>query len=364
MDLFEVLVQFGSNIVELGHYHSDHISRITLLHALLENQTGNSDPPKEEYIVCVQLPWCHERLEVNNDMEMLEVFEIFRVHRVRRIVFQVEPKLYIPDPPKDSSTTSNQNLVVPDDNHVVIGWGGDDNGDEIEVENEYQDDSGDDINIGCDSGDRMGLKNLFWEASRSSDVYGFRCAMEEIDKVNKDAKIWLEQTQPHHWSRHAFDPSIKCDHVTNNMTESFNSMLGDHRAKTYLCLLEYIRRMVMKRFQKRKEEYGHYCRANSMSERVIDFVDPILSKSAFMRTYTSMIHPIPDKCVWPDFHTQALIPPPLKTLPGRPKVSRRREPNEKPKESRSTCVVCTICKVPGHNKRTCKGSKVLIQFYS
>ncbi|KAL5852009.1 hypothetical protein ACOSQ3_007127 [Xanthoceras sorbifolium] len=94
-----------------------------------------------------------------------------------------------------------------------------------------------------------------------------------------------------------------------------------------------------------------------MSERVIDFVDPILSKSAFMRTYTSMIHPIPDKCVWPDFHTQALIPPPLKTLPGRPKVSRRREPNEKPKESRSTCVVCTICKVPGHNKRTCKGSK-------
>ncbi|KAL5849065.1 hypothetical protein ACOSQ4_007078 [Xanthoceras sorbifolium] len=110
MDLFEVLVQFGSNIVELGHYHSDHISRITLLHALLENQTGNSDPPKEEYIVCVQLPWCHERLEVNNDMEMLEVFEIFRVHRVRRIVFQVEPKLYIPDPPKDSSTTSNQIL--------------------------------------------------------------------------------------------------------------------------------------------------------------------------------------------------------------------------------------------------------------
>ncbi|KAL5849063.1 hypothetical protein ACOSQ4_007076 [Xanthoceras sorbifolium] len=137
--------------------------------------------------------------------------------------------------------------------------------------------------------------------------------MEEIDKVNKDAKIWLEQIQPHHWSRHTFDPSIKCDHVTNNMTESFNSMLGDHRAKTYLCLLEYIRRMVMKRFQKRKEEY--------------------------------------------DFHTQALIPPPLKTLPGRPKVSRRREPNEKPKESRSTCVVCTICKVPGHNKRTCKGSK-------
>ncbi|KAL5861173.1 hypothetical protein ACOSQ3_002486 [Xanthoceras sorbifolium] len=50
---------------------------------------------------------------------------------------------------------------------------------------------------------------------------------------------------------------------------------------------------------------SHYCRANNMSERVIDFVDPILSKSAFMRTYASMIHPIPDQCVWTDFHTHS-----------------------------------------------------------
>ncbi|KAL5773519.1 hypothetical protein ACOSQ2_013443 [Xanthoceras sorbifolium] len=89
MDLFEVLVHFGSNVIELGHCHSDHISRITLLHVLPENQIGNSNTPKEEYIVCVQLPWCHERLEVNNDMEMLQVFEIFRAHRVRRIVFHI-----------------------------------------------------------------------------------------------------------------------------------------------------------------------------------------------------------------------------------------------------------------------------------
>ncbi|KAL5781746.1 hypothetical protein ACOSP7_006775 [Xanthoceras sorbifolium] len=31
-------------------------------------------------------------------------------------------------------------------------------------------------------------------------------------------------------------------------------MLGDHRAKTFLQLLELIRRMIMERFQKRKEE--------------------------------------------------------------------------------------------------------------
>ncbi|KAL5861170.1 hypothetical protein ACOSQ4_002466 [Xanthoceras sorbifolium] len=77
MDLFEVLVHFGSNVVELDHCHSDHISRFTLLHVLLENQTGNSDPLKEEYIVCV------------NFLSVMIVFEIFRAHIVRRIMFQV-----------------------------------------------------------------------------------------------------------------------------------------------------------------------------------------------------------------------------------------------------------------------------------
>ncbi|KAL5784377.1 hypothetical protein ACOSQ2_006769 [Xanthoceras sorbifolium] len=98
------------------------------------------------------------------------------------------------------------------------------------------------------------LKTLFWMCSRSSNLFEFNDAMAEIGRVNIDARTWLDKINPIHWSRHAFDQSIKCDHVTNNMTESFNSMLGDHRAKTFLQLLEFIRRMVMKRFQKRKEE--------------------------------------------------------------------------------------------------------------
>ncbi|KAL5802961.1 hypothetical protein ACOSQ4_031266 [Xanthoceras sorbifolium] len=98
------------------------------------------------------------------------------------------------------------------------------------------------------------FKTLFWMCSRSSNLFEFNDAMAEIGRVNIDARTWLDKINPIHWSRHAFDQSIKCDHVTNNMTESFNNMLGDHRAKTFLQLLEFIRRMVMKRFQKRKEE--------------------------------------------------------------------------------------------------------------
>ncbi|KAK2647567.1 hypothetical protein Ddye_015056 [Dipteronia dyeriana] len=98
------------------------------------------------------------------------------------------------------------------------------------------------------------LKDLFWEASRAYDVYVFKKVMTDIGTVSADAKAWLEEIKPKHWSRHAFDPNIKCDHVTNNTTEAFNSLLGDYRVRAYLSLLEYIRRLVMTRFQQRKED--------------------------------------------------------------------------------------------------------------
>ncbi|KAL5764588.1 hypothetical protein ACOSQ2_017182 [Xanthoceras sorbifolium] len=130
------------------------------------------------------------------------------------------------------------------------------------------------------------------------------------------------------------------------MTESFNSILGDHRARTYLQLLEYIRRMIMRQVQQRMEdcvnwksdlpptvnskilkaskesrilrmlsagngeyEFGvpcshvmagisHIYGVNGIRDKVVEFVDPSLSKTAFIKTYGSIIHPILDQCVW------------------------------------------------------------------
>ncbi|KAK1570588.1 hypothetical protein Q3G72_004156 [Acer saccharum] len=102
------------------------------------------------------------------------------------------------------------------------------------------------------------LKQLFWKASKSYDVHEFKKAMRDIGLVSMKAQAWLCEIETENWCRHAFDPSIKCDHVTNNMTEAFNSMLKDFRARTYLNLLEFIRRMVMTRFQVRKEGCGKW----------------------------------------------------------------------------------------------------------
>ncbi|KAK1587020.1 hypothetical protein Q3G72_008652 [Acer saccharum] len=218
------------------------------------------------------------------------------------------------------------------------------------------------------SGQKM--RKLFWKASKTGDKHEFNKCLQEIGSINPEAMAYLAAIEPCHWSRHAFDQSIKCDHVTNNMTEAFNSMLKDCRSRNYLGLMEYIRRMVMNRFQLRKQECSRWgtvippavnkkIKGNSVECRVLRtlhsgegkyemlglnraytanlndrtcecgqwqvsgvpcchaltgirhhfgvtgnqnslqyFIDPALSKAAYLRTYNYMIHPIPDLCVW------------------------------------------------------------------
>ncbi|KAK2658938.1 hypothetical protein Ddye_005471 [Dipteronia dyeriana] len=101
-------------------------------------------------------------------------------------------------------------------------------------------------------------KKLFWRAARSSNIYDFKTCMEEIGIINPAAKHWLMDIDPQHWSMYSYDPVIRCDHVTNNMTKAFNSMLSTQRAASYLDLLEFIRRMVMRKFNDRKKECSRW----------------------------------------------------------------------------------------------------------
>ncbi|KAK2638572.1 hypothetical protein Ddye_026367 [Dipteronia dyeriana] len=156
------------------------------------------------------------------------------------------------------------------------------------------------------------------------------------------------------------------------------------RPRTYLQLMEFIRRLVMSRFQLRKDECNTWktdippsvnkkILENSKESRILktllsggakyemlgvgrayttnlpektcecgqwqvsgvpcshalvgirynfgvngdeanlfEYIDPMLSMSAYQRTYSSMIHSIPDLCVWTDLETTSVDAPPLK----------------------------------------------------
>ncbi|KAG5550082.1 hypothetical protein RHGRI_015138 [Rhododendron griersonianum] len=95
------------------------------------------------------------------------------------------------------------------------------------------------------------LRKCFWEAARAYNQIDFNQAMERMKDISEEAHKWLSDVPTHKWARHAFDDRVKNDHITNNLTESFNSWLGQLRHKPVLSLLEGIRTKVMSRIQKR-----------------------------------------------------------------------------------------------------------------
>ncbi|KAK2664524.1 hypothetical protein Ddye_003098 [Dipteronia dyeriana] len=89
---------------------------------------------------------------------------------------------------------------------------------------------------------------LFRKANRICNVFEFKAVLNAIGEIEPRTKVWLEKIEPQYWYMFGYDQMIRCDHVNNNMTEAFNAMIGTHQAVNYLQLLEFIRRMVMRKF--------------------------------------------------------------------------------------------------------------------
>ncbi|XP_045819551.1 uncharacterized protein LOC123912991 isoform X2 [Trifolium pratense] len=84
----------------------------------------------------------------------------------------------------------------------------------------------------------------------------FDKAMDKLTKVSNEAVNWLlDPERPKSMcARHTIDSECKSDHVTNNVSESFNSWLSDDRKKTILSMIESITCRLMARFQTRFEK--------------------------------------------------------------------------------------------------------------
>nr|XP_027103008.1 uncharacterized protein LOC113724288 [Coffea arabica] len=190
---------------------------------------------------------------------------------------------------------------------------------------------------------------------------------------------------------------MKCDHVTNNFTESFNAWIGDLRGQPILTLVEGLRKKFMKKLHKRYQKactwtsailkniieklkkvaiHSRRCSLQMASEDLFEvsdgdktfivslnqktcdcgafqlsglpckhaalgiiykrqkletYCDPCFSTEMYFKTYSGMIHPIPHEKIWPpliDVTPRTVLPPLLRRAPGRPRVNRRREPDE------------------------------------
>ncbi|TXG69639.1 hypothetical protein EZV62_004574 [Acer yangbiense] len=100
-------------------------------------------------------------------------------------------------------------------------------------------------------------KTLFYTAMKTCNVHEFKATMQKIWNLDKEAYNYMMEYDPKHWSRHAFDPYICTDHVTNNITKCWNGVINKFRRQPALTMLESIRRKLMKKLEKEEQRLMH-----------------------------------------------------------------------------------------------------------
>ncbi|KAF7835650.1 Glycoside hydrolase, family 47 [Senna tora] len=92
------------------------------------------------------------------------------------------------------------------------------------------------------------LRDAMWLCAFATTPRKFQEKMEELKKISKEAYDDLIEVNPSHWSISHFSARAKCDMLTNNNSESFNSYIKDARDKPIISLFECLRLKLMKSF--------------------------------------------------------------------------------------------------------------------
>ncbi|XP_058776102.1 uncharacterized protein LOC131650408 [Vicia villosa] len=127
------------------------------------------------------------------------------------------------------------------------------------------------------------LSTQFWTVAMAYNEFMFEKAMEKLKNISVEAANWmLDRERPKNmWARHTIDSVCKSDHVTNNVTESFNSWLGDDRKKTILSMIESITCRLMARFQKIYEKGCEF--NNIVTPKIIKVLDTTMQDGRVCR---------------------------------------------------------------------------------
>ncbi|GJU35656.1 uncharacterized protein Tco_1184010 [Tanacetum coccineum] len=201
------------------------------------------------------------------------------------------------------------------------------------------------------------FKFNIWGATNTYSITHHNRLLEEISKVSKEAIVFLNEHHNKIWSRSKFRTTSKCDYITNNISKSFNSWIGDARFRPVLDLLNSIREMLMNLgvYQVRRKPSD--IRADAFIAFTRDanwdsYVDPYFTIDKFKEACALEISPIPDKDQWAPIDTsEKIYPPVIKRPVGRPKKNRI-VPHDETKKRRK----CRRCGGYGHLQKTCKRS--------
>ncbi|KAF6162752.1 hypothetical protein GIB67_029021 [Kingdonia uniflora] len=96
------------------------------------------------------------------------------------------------------------------------------------------------------------LENLAWGATKACRQVEKQYFLDKMQEGDPAAKAWLDMEPHETWCRSHFDFTSKCEHITNNFSESFNWWIVKIRDKPLDKAIERLNLMLMKLHNKRR----------------------------------------------------------------------------------------------------------------
>ncbi|KAM7477349.1 hypothetical protein LguiA_025562 [Lonicera macranthoides] len=204
------------------------------------------------------------------------------------------------------------------------------------------------------------MRYKFWEACKTGTPKEFKGVMDEIYALDNGAHEYLMKQNPNTWAKAYFTRHCTCDVVENNMCETSNGFILEARVKAIIYMLEEIRKSLMVRMQKKREQMekweGTQCpraveklEANEMQHRywrtIFNGSKEFEESERYMsswcnieltrKAYDYYLKPVNGERMWEKTHFHKFLPPLARRMLGRPKKNRTRELHEDLKKNPS-----------------------------
>jgi hypothetical protein len=95
-------------------------------------------------------------------------------------------------------------------------------------------------------------KNM-WPAARAYAPHKFTHFFNKVTQASPTLEGWINKHHKLLWARSKFNADIKCDYINNNLAESWNAWIKEHKDLPVHCLADAIREKTLTLFAKRRK---------------------------------------------------------------------------------------------------------------
>ncbi|KAK2656153.1 hypothetical protein Ddye_009205 [Dipteronia dyeriana] len=185
-----------------------------------------------------------------------------------------------------------------------------------------------------------------WHLARVANHAGFNQVLASIRKESLQAANLLLSEPVEKWARHAFESSLKADHICNNMSECFNSWIREDKRQTCTSIVGEFEKEIMVRLCEK------WAKVEKLSDLITPYARENFTKNEKEARNLQVIHGRGQW--WPIVQSEIIEPPVKKTKARIINKNKIRALDELRAPNATFHERCSKCGEPGHNRATCR----------